>query len=234
MQPFTVFLPVYNEEDILVANTEKLLHYLDSLKTPYEVVIGSNGSVDSTPRLGQTLKGKYPQLRFFHIPEKGPGAALREAINRVSHDCLITLDMDLPVPLDFIPRAVELLSDHDIVVGSKKLGVERRSPYRRVGSSLFIFCSKTLLGLPFDDYSLGAKAYRKSVLKRYEGLIDRWTSYTERIICSAFHDGLPIIQIPVECRDDRKSRFNLFHEAFYRFGCLFRLWIFNGMGKRGK
>jgi len=225
MSGFTVFLPVYNEEEIFVENSEKLLRYLDSLQIPYEVLIGSNGSVDATPRLGEELQKHCPTVRFFHLPVKGPGTALRTAIGLMGYDRLITLDMDLPVPLDFIPEAVKLLERYDIVIGSKKLGVDNRRFYRRLGSDLFIACAKRLLGLPYDDYSLGAKAYRKTVLERYKAQIDRGTSYTERIICCAFQDGLRIIQIPVQCRDDRPSRFNLVHEARYRFLRLFRLWI---------
>ena len=46
--PFTVGIPVFNEEAILVSNTERLLHFLDGLGRDYEVIIGSNGSNDST------------------------------------------------------------------------------------------------------------------------------------------------------------------------------------------
>src|SRR5208282_5615434 len=166
MNPFTVFLPVYNEEEILVANTEKLLQYLDSLHEPYEVLIGSNGSVDATPQLGEALEKRYPQVRFFHMPEKGPGNAFRKAAELMEFGSLISLDMDLSVALHFVPEALKLLEHYDIVVGSKKLGIENRSLYRRLGSGLFIAYSKWL-GLPFDDYSLGAKAYRKSVLDTY-------------------------------------------------------------------
>ena len=42
--PFTVGVPVYNEEAILVPNTERLLSYLQSLGRDFEVIIGSNGS----------------------------------------------------------------------------------------------------------------------------------------------------------------------------------------------
>ena len=45
---FTIFIPVYNEEELLVKNTVYLLTFLDSLKLPYEVILGSNGSMDGT------------------------------------------------------------------------------------------------------------------------------------------------------------------------------------------
>ena len=37
--PFTIGIPVYNEEAILVPNTERLLAFLDHLGPDYEVLI---------------------------------------------------------------------------------------------------------------------------------------------------------------------------------------------------
>jgi hypothetical protein len=141
------------------------------------------------------------------------------------YDALVCLDMDLPVELEVIPEFVRKLDAAEIVLGSKKMGVESRSLVRRLGSSLFIWCSQRLLGLPFDDYSIGAKAYRKTVLQRYGALIDHGTFYVQRLVYCAVRDGLQVVQVPVQCQDFRRSRFNLLHEGFYRFGHLFRLWL---------
>lgn len=225
VQPYSLFLPVYNEEVLLVSHTEKLLQYLPRLKNPFEVLIGSNGSTDSTPRLGEELAARNPLVRFFHLPKKGPGAAFRRAIELMRYDQLVCMDMDLSTSLDFVPTSLDLLAHHDIVIGSKKMGVESRGPLRRWGSNLYIATSKLLMGLPFDDYSLGAKAYRKPVLERYRGAIDRDTFYVQQIIYWAYRDGCKIIQVPIRCIDERKSRFNLIHEGFYRFGRIFRLWL---------
>jgi hypothetical protein len=143
------------------------------------------------------------------------------------YECLISLDMDLAVALRFVPEALRLLEEYDIVIGSKKLGVENRSLYRRLGSDFFVAYSR-MLGLPFDDYSLGAKAYRKSVLDAYRGAIGRGTFYVQHIIALAHRDGLKLKQIPVECMDNRRSRFNLCWEGLYKFWRISMLWIRNG------
>lgn len=231
MQPFCVFLPVYNEEPILVPNTERLLLYLEGLENPHEVWIGSNGSTDGTVELGKELERRHPQVRFFHLPRRGPGAALRTALGRMGQEFVVCLDMDLSVGPDFVGTALESLERCDIVVGAKKLGVENRSLPRRLGSDVFIALSKRLLGLPLDDYSIGAKGYRRSVLLRYEKVMDDWTFYVQRILYEASRDGLQIEQVPVRCDDERASQFNLLQEGLYRFGCLLRLW-FGGRGSR--
>src|SRR5262249_25056514 len=68
--PFTVGIPVYNEEAILVPNTERLIAFLEALGREYEVLIGSNGSTDSTTALGADLSRRFSQVTFFHLPER--------------------------------------------------------------------------------------------------------------------------------------------------------------------
>ena len=73
----TIFIPVYNEEDLLVKNTMHLLAFLDSLDLPYEVIIGSNGSNDGTVRLAEALRRQYDSVRFFHLASRGGGTGLQ-------------------------------------------------------------------------------------------------------------------------------------------------------------
>jgi glycosyltransferase involved in cell wall biosynthesis len=225
LPPFTVFIPVYNEEDILIQNTERLIEYLDKLQIHYEIIIGSNGSEDRTPDLGGMLADKYAQVEFFHIKERGVGNAFKHGIQMARFDAIVSLDMDLSIHLGFIEEALQLLdTNHDIIVGSKKMGHERRSIFRKLGSDLFIYFARILLGLPFEDYSIGAKAYKRELILEYSNRIDRGTAYVLNIIFLAFQDKRKVTEIPVRCEDYRKSRFNIIYEGFYRFYNLFKLW----------
>jgi len=151
---FTVGIPVLNEEAILVPNTERLLHFLDGLGRDYEIIIGSNGSTDSTTALGVDLSRRFPRVSFFHLPEKGVGLAFKEFVRRAKHPFLVSVDMDLSVDIGFVATAVELLETHDIVVGSKKMGNQNRTLFRRIGSDSFLQATRLLLGLTYDDYSI--------------------------------------------------------------------------------
>ena len=233
MQALSVFVPVYNEEDLLVPHADRLVAYLSTLGVAYELIIGSNGSDDDTPRLGRELQKKNAGIRFFHLPRKGPGTALRQAVALMRYEAVICMDLDLSVDPEFIGKSLALLDECDIVIGAKKLGVENRSLPRRLGSDAFIACSKRLLGLPFDDYSIGAKAYRKSVLRRYLSELDADTAYVQKLIFRAFRDGLTVTQIPTVCNDLRRSRFDIKREGLYRFGELFKLAWRRRLGKVG-
>ncbi|MCF8066068.1 MAG: glycosyltransferase family 2 protein, partial [Desulfarculaceae bacterium] len=172
MPLFSIFIPVYNEQAILVGNTHRLCTFLDGLGLSYEIIIGSNGSSDRTEELGWELAADVPQVRFFHLPMKGPGYAFAHALSLFKGRYLITLDMDMAVELEFVPQALELLERYQVVVGSKRQGRQERSATRILGSGLFITAARVLLGLPFEDFSLGAKAFSREVLRRFANAVD--------------------------------------------------------------
>ena len=221
----TIFIPVYNEEGLLVKNTRRLLAFLEGLKRPYEVIIGSNGSTDGTVNLAGELSRQHAEIRFFHMAKKGVGRAFREGIRMAAHDRIITVDMDLSISLEFIPEAFRLLDHSDMVIGSKITGEQQRSWSRKAASNLFIRLAGRLLHIKYHDYSIAAKGYRKDLLKRYLEHIDDHTFYVVEIVHRASRDGCGILEIPVNCLDMRGSRFNLLNEGIYKFGNLFRLWL---------
>ncbi|MBI5524202.1 MAG: glycosyltransferase family 2 protein [Desulfarculus sp.] len=219
----SVFVPVYNEEAILEANAQALLERLERDGLDYEVIIGSNGSTDRTPQLGLALQQGHPRLRFFHLDQRGPGRAFARALEMAQAPCLVTLDMDLSVSPAFVPQALELLREHDVVVGDKRQGREERSWARVLGSGLYIACARLLLGLPFRDYSIGAKGFRLELARGLPHLVDRHTAYAGNLICAAHFGGRRVAVLPVTCSDRRRSHFNLGHEGFYRLWWLMRL-----------
>jgi hypothetical protein len=226
--PFTVGIPVFDEEAILVPNTERLLAFLDGLGRDYEVIIGSNGSTDSTTALGADLSRRFQRVSFFHLPESGVGLAFREFVKRARHPLLVSLDMDLSVDLSFVPTALDLLETHDIVVGSKKLGNQNRTWFRKLGSDSFLRAVRLLLGIAFEDYSIAAKAFRVETVRRWSDRINRGSSYVLEICFLTHRTGGRVVQVPVSCEDWRKSKFNLFREAFYKYSHLVGLWMRSG------
>ncbi|ABK19751.1 glycosyltransferase family 2 protein [Syntrophobacter fumaroxidans] len=224
---FTVLIPVYNEEECLVPNVAKLLRFFRDRALRGEIILGSNGSTDATVFLGNLLGQAKPlPIRFFHLERRGTvGVVYRKALDLAASPFLISLDMDLSVDLEFVPRALDLLRQHDLVVGSKRSGSQRRSAWRRLGSHLFILCAQLLLNLPYDDYSLGAKAYRIDKVRPLAENISEDTNYVLEILCASRRAGLSTVVLPVACRDYRRSRFNLLKEAVVRFSHLFGTWF---------
>ena len=223
----SLVIPVYNEQDTLIPNLRKLLFFFRDKGIDAEIIIGSNGSTDATVEIGRMIESIRPgRIGFFHLSSRGAvGEVFRIAAGLASAPVIISMDMDLSVDLEFITSALDLLRTADVVVGSKKSGAQSRSAVRLLGSKLFILCAGVLLRLPYDDYSIGAKAYRvSSVRPLLPGMSDD-TNYVLDLLCRARRAGLRIEVLPIACSDWRRSRFRLFREALTRFLHLFRLWM---------
>lgn len=221
----TLFIPVYNEEILLLPNLDYLLSHMGALGLPFEIIIGSNGSTDKTVELVRQACTLHRELRCFHLSKKGVGAAFRQGAMMARYPHIITVDMDLSIDLGFISSANSLLDRHHVVIGSKITGNQKRPYLRKSASNLFIRLAGLLLNIRFNDYSIAAKGYRTDVVRKYLDHIDEKTFYVVEIIYKANRDGYRIAQVPVICHDMRGSRFNLFHEGIYKFGNLFWLWI---------
>jgi glycosyltransferase involved in cell wall biosynthesis len=224
---FSVMIPVYNEEEVMVENTGRLIDFLDKAGVGgYEILVCSNGSTDRTDELGRGLELQYPgKFRFMSIRKRGVGLAFREMVESAGTDKLVSLDMDLSSDLGFIPECVRLLDEHSVVIGSKKLGRQERKLYRTFISSVFILLVRILLGMSFQDYSIGTKGYRRSAILPHIGGIDHGSSYVIELTYNVKNAGDSVVETPVFCSDTRGSRFNLFNEVFYRFKNLVKLWL---------
>lgn len=233
----TILIPLFNEEECLVPNTRLLLRFLADRNLNGEIILGSNGSTDNTISLARQMEREHPEtIRFFHLPRRGAvGSVFQRAAAMASSQVLVSMDMDLSVDLEFIPRAVSLLERNALVVGSKQSGSQLRSLWRLAGSGAFIFCAQALLRLPYDDYSLAAKAYRLDAVRPWLDRLSHDTNYVLDLVYLCHHAHLPISVLPVACEDWRTSRFRLGREAVVRFSYLFSLWgrsLLNGRNHR--
>jgi len=177
--------------------------------------------------LGKKLELQFPdKVKFLTIPEsKSVGFAFKKMVTTASSDKLISLDMDLTIDFEnFILRCLKLLEDNSMVIGSK-IATQKRPLIRKMLSIVGVFLIRILLDLEFSDYSIGAKGYRKKYLMDKLDVIDRSTFYVIKLVFFFKQQGLKIVEIPVKVHDVRKSRFNFFQDAVYRFINLLNFWF---------
>jgi len=224
----SILIPIFNEEAILAPSVEKLRDYLAKTAIQGEILLLDNGSTDRTPAIGQELASKYPPgnklpVRYFRIDKKGPGLSFQQGVREAKNEYLVTLDADLSSDLAFIQHAALLLPQVDAVIGAKTFGRQRRTFLRVLGSQTFILCSQFLFDIPVADFSMGTKGFRRSKILPVVGYLDHWTGYILELVLYHSVHNLKAIQVSVDCNDTRQSRFNLIHEARYRFRHLWRM-----------
>ncbi len=220
----SIVIPVYNEEQILQDSVARLSEWLSLRTTPFEVLVVDNGSTDRTPEIAKELTKNYSWFRFFQIPQKSVGKAFAKGVREARYPYIISLDCDLSVDLIFIQYAESLLKYSAMVVGSKTLGSQKRSFVRVLGSQFYLFVTQVLFNMTITDFSMSAKGYRKDLIMPVLDEIDWWTAYVFEICVWLIQHQKTVIQVGVSCEDLRKSRFNIWHEGFYRYSNLFRVW----------
>ncbi|HEY7530524.1 MAG TPA: glycosyltransferase family 2 protein [Gemmatimonadota bacterium] len=227
----SLFVPVYNEEAILAETMPRLLRVAEGLGRELQLVIVDNGSTDSTPAVLERLAEADRRIEPLRLPRPGVGAAMRAALPRFRHPFVLAIDADLTIDLGFVADAVRALdAGADAVIGNKDAGEQRRPLLRLATSKVFTWVMTRGAGFPFHDVSIGAKGYRSSVLRRFEERIETGSKYVLEVLMAAHDAGLRIVEVPVACRDERESRFNLLHEGVHRFGHLFGLVVRRRVG----
>jgi len=217
MTPFSIIVPVYNEEAILRRSIQTLIQYADSLDSRYEIIVVSNGSTDASDVIGKALVRQHAQVKYYSIPEKGVGRAFKKGIKASRYDHIIFIDADLSADLTFIKLANQHLAENALVLGTKIKGLQNRSLFRKFGSLVFYLSVRFIMGMKYVDYAPGAKAYHKNFLKKYFTYIDDYTSFVLNLTYIATIKKIPLIEIPIACDDRRESRFNLWREAVSKY-----------------
>lgn len=223
---FSVIVPIYNEENIVEKSirrfTELFKKYAD-----YEIILGDNGSTDSTPEKCRSLAKRFKHVKYIRIEEKGIGLALKEMIRRARFENIIFLPIDFSVNMKFIDEALPLLSRYDIIVGSKRVkgAVDDRPLDRRLITLILNLLVNTVFGLDIKDTQC-VKAFKKSKIKRISQKVGSKNAFFDvELLLLAKRSRLKMIEIPVICHDHRKSKFNILREFFkiiFRMAELYR------------
>ena len=225
--PLSIVIPVYNEQEILEKNVLRLAGFLKKIEKSFEIIIADNGSVDATPEIAGKLEKKFSFIRYIRINERGVGLAFKQAIKKAKYEQVVSLDADLTIDFEnFIRECRQLLEKNfDVIVGSKKAGIQQRRLWRKIASDVYIFLTRLLLGLNFSDYSIGAKAFKKSKIIRFAKDFDAGSFYVIQALYYGKKAGLKMIEVPTRVSDTRKSRFNIIHESLYRLTQLIHFFL---------
>jgi glycosyltransferase involved in cell wall biosynthesis len=227
-------LPVYNEENILKANTIKLLDFLNRQNFAFNwlIVIINNGSTDNTAIISRELVGE--RIKIINFLQKGKGGAIKQYSLTSAADWLIYMDIDLAVSLKNIDDLIKILTDndYDIVMGSRLLTDSRveRSAARSLSSKIYNNFSRLVLGHKFTDLQCGFKMIRNEVSKKIMPLIkdNNWFFDTE-LIYIANRQNYHIKEIPVDWSENRyqqrKSKVSLIKDGLKFFKNLIELRI---------
>ncbi|MDA3900386.1 MAG: glycosyltransferase family 2 protein [Spirochaetes bacterium] len=204
----SVILPVYNEEENIALQYEKVSSSMKKIALPYEIIFVDDGSQDSSAKIlsAIALADKSVKLIVFRR-NFGQTAAMRAGIDHAIGEIIVFMDSDLQNESDDIQLLLDKIEEgYDVAAGWRK---KRHDKFfsRRVPS---FFANKIIAwvtGVKLHDLGCSLKAFRADVLKKVKlyGEMHRF------IPVHASWIGASIIEVPVRhhARKFGKSKYGM-------------------------
>ncbi len=222
---FEIVFPAYNEEKRLSqSNVLEVYHdYLTrKFGNRFKIWVVINGTTDHTEEILAGISKRYPDIFYVNIPEKGKGAAFREALRHLSAPLFAFVDLDGAIFPDQLDRLFSEIKDKEIVIGSRKCKGAKllvRPPwYRRWNSFFARLFVRLFLGLPVQDPFCGFKMYRRESLIRLQPFLTLQTAMIDvNILYAAQQQGMKIKEVPIEWRHVAGSKVSLLKSDWKNF-----------------
>ncbi|PWB38774.1 MAG: glycosyl transferase [Parcubacteria group bacterium] len=214
-----IVVPVFNEEAVLEKNILLLWEFAQKTLSHYnsQIIIADNNSRDNTAAIGQRL-ALSRGIKYFFIPQKGRGLALRKTFLENQADFHVYMDIDLATDLSALPVLVRALveENYDLVTGSRFWPGSKikRSLLREIISRGYIFLVKLMFRTKLTDMQCGFKGLNNRTVQNIVSQTkdQEWFFDTELLLL-AEKNNYQVKQIPItwiETRNiGRKSKVRL-------------------------
>jgi glycosyltransferase involved in cell wall biosynthesis len=190
----SIIVPIYNEEENILALHAGISDALADLPLEYEVILVDDGSADNSFALLKKIAQEDHRVRVIRFRRNfGQTAAMAAGFDAAKGRVMVPMDGDLQNDPRDIPRLLEKIREgYDVVSGWRK---ERHDTFisRRLPSMLANFLISRSTGVHLHDYGCTLKAYRREVL---EG-INLYGEMHRFVPALASQVGAKVTEIPV-------------------------------------
>lgn len=205
-------IPTYNEKE----NIGRMISALFALPIEnFNILVVDDSSPDGTATLVRSLQSQYSNLHLKTRSGKlGLGSAYVEGFTMsLSKGAtqIVQMDADFSHDPADIPRLLEKLTDHDLVLGSRYVnGISVINwPLRRLllslGGSWYV---RLITGMPFRDATSGFKAWRRETLEAIDLPTVKADGYGFQIIMTfrAWKKSQRIVEVPIIFTERRSGQ----------------------------
>ena len=123
MKPvFSVVIPCYNEEEVIMESYRRISAVMLSMGEPYELVFINDGSKDATPALLNRLADEDNSVRVLHFARNaGHQIAVSAGLDYAAGSAVVIIDADLQDPPELIPDMARLWREGaQVVYGQRR------------------------------------------------------------------------------------------------------------------
>ena len=163
----SLVLPVYNEEENINIQYEKIVTAMNRINTKYEIIFVDDGSTDSSPeKLKQiSVKDKRVKAVFFR-KNFGQTAAMAAGIEYSSGDIIAFMDSDLQNDAEDIAKMVDKIDEGYDVVSGWRVNRKDKAITRRLPSKIANALIAKISGVKLHDLGCSLKLYRGEILRQ--------------------------------------------------------------------
>jgi hypothetical protein len=217
----SVFIPVYNEEQILRDAILRIYKQIKLHLDNFEIFIVDDSSSDNTFDISSELSSKYPRIHYIRW-ENGPSRRenLARSFKRASGKIIVYVDIDMKFEPTFSRLVKEIHTGATIAIGSRyvKDAKIRRSWKRLFLSRMYNTFLKLYFGSRINDHQCGFKAFKRETLLdlvKVMGHGNRWRGWfwDAEILIRAQRRRCKIVEVPIEWADREDSSFDFGREV---------------------
>ncbi|MDY6912476.1 MAG: glycosyltransferase family 2 protein, partial [Chloroflexota bacterium] len=196
-------IPCFNEGRFIGSVVVKTKKYVD------RVIVIDDGSADDSAEIAEATGATV----YRHTRNQGYGAAINSALEKgkeLRADVLVIIDGDGQHDPKDIPSLVKPILDGeaDVVVGSRFLGKENKSPfYRRLGQRVLTTATNISAGHKISDSQSGCRAYSSKALQKLN-LTEQGMSVSSEIQFAIERSGLRVAEVPIDVSYEDKAKRN--------------------------
>lgn len=197
-----VILPTYNEKDNVIPLSEGILAASPRL----EILVVDDASPDGTGDVVEKIGEEDSRVHLLRRSGKlGLGTAYLAGFKyglENGYDLIFTMDADRSHNPKYLPAMLEMLDDHDMVVGSRYVpggGIENWPVHRRVLSTFANFYTRTALRVTVHDCTAGFRGYRREVLETVDPFRVKSSGYSflYEMVWRVTRAGFRIGEVPI-------------------------------------
>ena len=209
-----VVLPTFNERDTIEDVLERVLAVDDRV----DVTVVDDSSPDGTGDVVKKIAEGNPRVVLDERPEKGglASAYVDGFIRAIEHgyDMIVEMDADLSHRPEELPRLLEGVRHHHMVIGSRYVPggqVLNWGAIRRILSRGGNLYSRLLLGMPVADATSGFRVYRWEALRELvtHQLRSEGYAFQVELAYRAWRRGMSVGEVPITFEERRHGHSKL-------------------------
>ncbi len=198
-QSVSLVFPAFNEQGYVERAVTRAVAALERVCDDFEIIVVDDGSTDGTHAECARVARRQPRLHFIRCDvHRTLGATLRTGFREARKDVVVYCDIDLPIDMQEIGRALYLLEylEADVVCAfrhDRSAEGARRAAY----SLAYNMLVRAAFGVRVRDVNFGFKVVRRHVLGSLD-LASDGSFIDAELVAKSIHSGYRLVQMGVD------------------------------------